>query len=374
MSKIQNFIGGKFQESPPNSYIPSENPATKQVLYQIPNSTENEANLAITAADAAFKTWSKTKYPTRAKYLQKIADMLQENLEYFAKIESQDMGKTLKFATSCDISGCIGILNRFIRRLHTSKSEIFSRNDVNPDDESETSECLHYTYKTPLGPCTIITPWNYPLYTVINKLAPCVAYGNTCVIKPSEYTSGTSFEFCKKLLGINQAWNQEHDAKLNVDGVINFVFGLGPYVGSKLCSDFRIKAVGFTGSTATAQKVNIAAAGTLKKVGLECGGKNPALVFADANLDQAVVTLKEACFGNNGQICVNTERVYVEESIFDQFLEKIVKLGEDLVVNQFGDPMEESTFIGPLVGKFHYEKVSGMVDRAIDDDSVAGLL
>lgn len=227
---------------------------------------------------------------------------------------------------------------------------------------------MNYTYKSPLGPCTIITPWNFPLYIVLNKIAPCIAYGNTCIVKPSEFTSGTAFEFCKILQSVNQKFSEQE--KIDVKGVINFVFGYGQDVGSTLTSDFRVKAVAFTGSTATAQKINISAAHHLKKIGLECGGKNPALIFADANLDKAVEVLKSSCFGNNGQICVNTERVYVQEEIFEVFKDKLVKMVENMIVNEFGDPMNEATFIGPQSSEVHYKKVTGMVNRALDQDQV----
>ena len=217
------------------------------------------------------------------------------------------------------------------------------------------AKSICYTSKSPVGVCTIITPWNYPLYMVIIKLAPCIVYGNTCVIKPSEFTSSTAFHFAKLLDKINLP-----------KGVVNFLFGLGKDVGPFICKDPRVKAVAFTGSTATGSIIAQNAAISLKKVTLECGGKNPAIVFDDCNFQKAVETIAASAFTNNGEICLCMERVYVQESIFEKFLEKLVEhVKKDW---KLGMPDKPDTKIGPLSSRTHYEKVTKMVARAVEND------
>ena len=324
---IQNYINGEFLNT--ENHIFSDNPATAENHVKIPKSTEKEADLAISAAFSAQKAWSKLTPSQRATWIDKIAEEFSknENLDFFAEKESEDQGKLLSYARAADVNACLGTLKTFSKLVSADVRADTFRQVHFPEEDKRKAIC--YTNKSPVGVCTIITPWNYPLYMVIEKLIPCIIYGNTAVVKPSEITSSTAFHFAKLLDRINFP-----------KGVVNFLFGQGSDIGNFITTDSRVKAVAFTGSPATGKIIAQAAGKTLKKVSLECGGKNPAIIFEDADFEKAVELVAKGAFTNNGEICLCMERVYVEKSIYEKFLKALVEhVKNDWKIGLPNDPL-----------------------------------
>lgn len=351
-TKIANYINGEFTES--LNYIESENPSTGKTHVLVPDSTINDAKHAIDSAYTALNndSWSKLKAPARSNILNQLANLLESNQQIFANCESQDQGKLANYAFNADIGMSISCLRSWAKKITLKNEELMVRHDLLD------GEAINYTYKSPVGVSVIIMPWNFPLFMVIKRFAPCIAYGNTCIVKPSEYTSLTTFLFA-------QLCNQVESLP---KGVANFIFGKGQTLGKALCQDdTRVRAVAFTGSSATGKIIANYCSHTLKKVALECGGKNPAIFFKDVEIDEATDFMCKAAFTNNGEICLCMERCYVEKSIYDQFLKifiektkKFWKVGHATNIDQ-NDPHK----IGPLCGKFHYKKVTNMLKEAV---------
>ena len=364
MIKIQNYINGQFQDT--EQTFDSINPATDEILAKVPRSTEKEADLAIASAKDAYPVWSKLKPAKRSKFLHKLADIFQSKKEDFVSLCVNDMGKTRTQASNVDYNSIQNCLRHYANSiLIPSKNEKFIHYES--EIENNSTEFLQYTKKFPLGVGTLITPWNFPLYMVMTKLAPCIAYGNTCVIKPSEFTSATADWFAKNVI------EEAHKEIPGLPkGVINIIYGYGAEIGTKLCTDPRVSAVSFTGSSQTGGIIASNAARSLKKITMECGGKNPAVILKSADLDKTINVLLRACFSNNGQVCLNTERVYCHEDVYDQFLEKFIKATEEKYVGGqdkklIGDPLKNETMVGPLSSRIHLEKVSKMVKTAIEN-------
>ncbi|XP_030643027.1 2-aminomuconic semialdehyde dehydrogenase isoform X3 [Chanos chanos] len=273
---LENYIGGKF--IPCSAYIDSYDPSTGEVYCKVPDSGPKEVEAAVKAAKEAFPEWSAKSPAERAQILNKVADLLEARLEEFAQAESKDQGKTITSARTTDIPRSAYNLRFFASSVlhHTTECS-----------QMDHMGCLHYTVRCPVGVAGLISPWNFPLYLLTWKIAPAIATGNTVVAKPSEMTSVTAWMLCKLL----------KDAGVP-DGVVNLVFGTGPRAGDALVSHPDVPLVSFTGSTATARLITERSAPFCKKLSLELGGKNPAIVFADANLDVCMSTTVRSSFGN----------------------------------------------------------------------------
>lgn len=337
---LENFIGGKFV--PCGSYIDSYNPSTGEVYCKVPDSGEKEVEAAVAAAKEAFPGWSKQSPAQRAQILNKLADLIEANLEEFAQAESRDQGKTITSARAVDIPTAA---HNF--RFFASLASHYTTDCSQMDHEG----CLHYTLRSPVGVAGLITPWNFPLLILTMKIAPALATGNTVVAKPSEMTSVTAWMLCKYM---EQAGVPP--------GVINIVFGTGPKAGNALVGHPDVPAISFTGSTVTAKHITERSAPFCKKLSLELGGKNPAIVFADADLDKCIETTIRSSFSNQGEICVCTSRIYVERSIFSEFLEKFVAAAKKWKTGSPSDPNNNNN--GALISKEHLEKVRSFVALA----------
>ncbi|KAK2516523.1 Aldh8a1 [Columba guinea] len=344
---LENFIAGKFV--PCSSYIDSYNPSTGDVYCRVPDSGKEEVEAAVKAAKAAFPIWSSKSPLERSQILNKLADLIEHDLEAFAQAESKDQGKTITFARTVDIPRAVYNFRFFASSIlhHTTECT-----------EMATMGCVHYTSRAPVGVAGLISPWNLPLYLLTWKIAPAIACGNTVVAKPSEMTSVTAWMMCKLL------------EKAGVPhGVVNIVFGTGPKAGEALVCHPDVLLISFTGSTMTAQRIMEKSAPHCKRLSLELGGKNPAIIFDDADLSQCIPTtlrssfynqvpsisvLCKACLQQEGEICLCTSRIFVQRGIYSEFLKKFVAEAKTWKV---GNPSDPTVNMGALISKEHLEKV-----------------
>ena len=340
MKRITNFIGGEQVAPQTGQWLPNPEPATGQVYSFVPDSDARDVAAAVQAAQAAFPAWAALPAEERSTVLRRVAFGIQERLEDLARAESIDNGKPLSVALAVDIP-------RSARNFHFFAD---AATQFSSDFHATDPRVLNYTLRTPLGVVGCISPWNLPLYLLSWKIAPALAAGNTVVAKPSEVTPMTAFllgEICQRA-GLPK-------------GVLNLVHGTGPGAGAAVVSHPEVKAISFTGSTATGAAIASAVGSKFKKVSLEMGGKNPTLVFADCDFDQAIETVLRASYSNQGQICLCGSRIYVERPIYDRFRDALAARVKALRV---GDPLESGTEQGAVVSKAHYEKVLSYLELA----------
>jgi aminomuconate-semialdehyde/2-hydroxymuconate-6-semialdehyde dehydrogenase len=337
---IQNFIGGEFKEPISKQYIDNMNPATGSVYGQIPNSNAADVNAALEAAQKAFPSWSVSTAETRFKILNRIAELIDENLDALALAETTDNGKPLSLSTRVDIPRA------------SSNFRFFATGIMHFSTESHVMEdkAINYTMRQPIGIVGCISPWNLPLYLFTWKIAPALAAGNCVIAKPSEVTPLTSFLLAKicKEAGLP-------------DGVLNIIHGDGPNCGSAIVAHPQIKAISFTGSTRAGQHIASVAAPMFKKLSLELGGKNPNIIFADCDWEKMMKTTVQSSFANQGQICLCGSRIIVEKSIYGKFKTEFIEQVKKLTV---GDPMETTSKQGAVVSKVHYEKILNCIELA----------
>ncbi|MEC9372873.1 MAG: aldehyde dehydrogenase [Planctomycetota bacterium] len=340
LHRITNEIDGAPRPPAGGAYLENVEPATGRVFALIPDSGSDEVDAAVAAAETAFERWSATPAIERSRMLFRIADLIDANREELARIESIDNGKPIALARSVDIPRAAANFRFFAGAVLHWHSE------AHPMDGA----ALNYTLRQPLGVVGAISPWNLPLYLFTWKIAPALAVGNTVVAKPSEVTPMTAArlaDLCREA-GLPK-------------GVLNIIHGGGATAGDAIVRHPRVAAITFTGGTATGRAIASAAAPMFKKLSLELGGKNPNIIFADADLDRAIPESLRAAFANQGQICLCGSRIYVERPIFDRFVERFV---EGACALRIGDPLEESTQQGALVSRPHFEKVRSYIDIA----------
>jgi aminomuconate-semialdehyde/2-hydroxymuconate-6-semialdehyde dehydrogenase len=338
--KIKNFIGGEFVEPLSSEYMAKISPISGEIIYELPNSNELDAVMAIKSAHAAFEKWSKTSVEERSNILLKIADIIEERLEDLALAEVADVGKPLHLAKSLDIP-------RAARNFRFFATRILHKQEQSSDMDGE---AINYVLRQPVGVAGLISPWNLPLYLLTWKIAPALACGNTVVCKPSEFTSKTAF-----LLGeiLNQAGLPK--------GVCNIIFGKGERAGRLLCEHPGVPLISFTGGTATGSKIAAYCAPHFKKTSLELGGKNATIILNDVDLKKIIPTILRSAFLNQGEICLCGSKILVQEQIYDEFCEVFSEAAKLLIV---GDPMDAKTFMCPLISADHLKKVSQAVALA----------
>jgi aminomuconate-semialdehyde/2-hydroxymuconate-6-semialdehyde dehydrogenase len=338
--QIRNFIDGEFFEPVGDKYLDNIEPATGKPYSQVADSGKEDVDLAVGAAEKAFVDWSKKPAAERSKILLRIADLIERDLEKLARAESIDTGKPLSLARSLDIPRAASNFRFFATAILHTVSEAHITDNM----------AFNYTLRQPRGIAGLISPWNLPLYLLSWKIAPAIAVGNTAIAKPSELTPMTAYllcEICKKA-GLP-------------NGVLNVVHGTGPNVGAAITAHPKINTISFTGGTATGKKVAEACAPLFKKVSLELGGKNPNIIFADADLDAAIAGSVRSSFANQGQICLCGSRVFVERSAYKDFVDRFIDKASQL---RIGDPLEEKTEQGAIVNKAQLDKVKFYVDLA----------
>lgn len=343
MTRITNFIDGRSVEPRDGGYLDDVEPATGNPYSQVPDSDASDVERAVAAAERAFPAWSRMPVERRSDVLLRLAGEIDRRLEEFARAESVDTGKPLALARSVDIPRAVRNLRFFATAIVHFASE----------SHATDRDAINYTLRRPRGVVGCISPWNLPLYLLTWKIAPALAAGNTVVAKPSELTPMTAHrmsELCESA-GVPP-------------GVINVVHGRGPKAGAALVDHPRVSTITFTGGTRTGAEIARVAGPRFKKLALEMGGKNPNVVFADADMDRALAASVRAAFSNQGQICLCGSRVLVEERVYEEFVEGFVSRARALVI---GDPLEPSTEQGAVVSLAHLEKILGYVDLAREE-------
>lgn len=341
--KIENYINGQLVVPISGNYLENFNPATGEVYSLIPDSDENDVALAVQSAKNAFPAWSQTSPEARHDILIKISQLIERDLEILAEAESIDNGKPRNLAKTVDIPRAVSNFKFYATAaMHTA------------NESHETSgHAINYTLRQPLGVVGCISPWNLPLYLFSWKIAPALAAGCCVVAKPSEITPMTAYLLSKLCI----------EAGLP-SGVLNIVHGLGGKAGAAIVKHEDVKAISFTGGTATGEWIAREAAPQFKKLSLELGGKNPNIIFADCNYEEMLETTVRSSFSNQGQICLCGSRIFVEKSLYEKFkkdfVEKVSKL-------KIGDPLDETTNIGAVVSRQHLEKVLSYVELAREE-------
>lgn len=330
---LTHFIGG--EDLPPRSgkYIDNVNPATGEVFTRIPDGDAADVEEAVEAARQAWTSWRNTRPELRSHYLNRMAEIIEDNLEALALAETTDNGKPLWLSRKVDIPRASENFRFFASASLQFASESHSMGE----------EAINYTLRQPLGVVGCISPWNLPLYLFTWKIAPALAAGNTVVAKPSEVTPLTSY-FLGKIA---------REAGLPA-GVLNIVHGQGNSAGEAIVDHAEIKAVSFTGSTRAGKEIARRMAPQFRKYSLELGGKNPNLIFADCSWEKMMKTTLSSSFANQGQICLCGSRILVEASIYDRFRDELVDSASRLVP---GDPLEEGVKQGAVVSQAHYQKI-----------------
>jgi aminomuconate-semialdehyde/2-hydroxymuconate-6-semialdehyde dehydrogenase len=340
MLKIENYIGGRLVGPVSGDYLDNFNPATGDVYSLIPDSDERDVNAAVEAAQGAFPGWSRTSAEGRHDILVRLSGLIERDLDQLAEAESIDNGKPLALAKAVDIPRAVSNFKFYATAaMHTAT-----------EAHETTGQAINYTLRQPLGVAGCISPWNLPLYLFSWKIAPALASGNCVVAKPSEITPMTAYLLSKLAI----------EAGLP-DGVLNIVHGLGPKVGAAIVAHKDVKAISFTGGTATGIEIARTAAPMFKKLSLELGGKNPNIIFADCNYEEMLQTTIRSSFSNQGQICLCGSRIFVERPLYEKFRSDFV---ERVARLKIGDPLETATAVGAIVSKQHFEKILSYIDLA----------
>ncbi len=349
MQTLDLFLDGAFVAGSKQQRFDDVNPATGEVVAAVAEASRDDVDRAVQAARRALRgDWGRSSPAQRAALLERVARRIDERAEDFLAAEIKDTGKPRSLAESVDIPRGAANFRIFAELLRAHANESFEQST---DDGKG---ALHYVLRRPLGVVGVICPWNLPLLLMTWKVAPALAAGNTVVVKPSEETPWTA-----TLLG--EVMNEVGVPA----GVYNVVHGFGPSsAGEHLVTHPDVAAITFTGESRTGQTIMKAAAPWVKPLSFELGGKNPALLFADCDVEAAVQGTLRSVFMNTGQVCLCSERVYVERKIYDEVVDRLARGARELVV---GDPWQERTTTGPLISAQHREKVLGYYERAREE-------
>jgi aminomuconate-semialdehyde/2-hydroxymuconate-6-semialdehyde dehydrogenase len=340
---VKHYINGEYRSSSETFNV--YNPANQQVIAQVAEATEEDVALACTSAREAFEhgPWRTMPVAERCAKIRRMAEIILERREELARLEALDVGKPYGHAYASEIPRAAHNLKFFADFMEQQGGEVY------PMEEAY----INYTRYEPVGVAGLITPWNAPFMLTTWKLGPCLAAGNTAIIKPAEMTP-----LSVSLLG-------EIATQAGIpDGVVNIVHGQGKTVGTWITEHKEVDIISFTGSTVTGKQIMKNGADSLKKVSFELGGKAANIVFEDANLEKAIPISIQAAFLNSGQVCLAGSRILVQRSIMEEFIEKFKQAAETLPV---GDPQDENTRMGPLVSKVHYEKVQSYLQIAEEE-------
>ncbi len=323
-----------------NKHLDNYNPAKGEVYSYIPDSDNQDVELAYKAAAMAKTMWANTPKQERSDIMMRIADLIDKNAKELALAESIDNGKTIKLASHVDIPRASSNMRFFATAILHYASESHDMDGT----------AINYTLRKPVGVVGCISPWNLPLYLFTWKIAPALASGNCVVAKPSEVTPMTAYLFSKLCI----------EAGLPA-GVLNIVHGLGAKVGAAITSHPKIKAISFTGGTATGKQIAAVAAPMFKKLSLELGGKNPNIIFADCDFEKALKTTMASSFANQGQICLCGSRIFVQRPIYEKFRDAFVAKTKEMKV---GNPLDKESSMGATVSKDHKEKILSYIELA----------
>ncbi|MBX6319821.1 2-hydroxymuconic semialdehyde dehydrogenase [Pigmentiphaga sp.] len=343
---LRNFIGGRFEDG--IRTFDKLNPANGELIARVHEAGRDQVDAAVAAARRALPAWAAMSVKQRTDYLYALADGIERRFDDFLEAEIGDTGKPVGWARQIDIPRGAANFRAFAEIARTLDMESYMT------DTPDGRQALNYAYRKPLGVVGVISPWNLPLLLFTWKVAPALAFGNTVVAKPSEVTPSTATLLAEVAMEVGLP-----------EGVFNLVHGFGPNsAGEFITTHEDIDGVTFTGESATGAAIMKAVAPGVKPVSFELGGKNAALVFEDADFDQAVAGVANSVFANCGQVCLCTERVYVQRPIFDRFVQAVKREAEKLVL---GRPMDPATTMGPLVSHEHREKVLSYMRLAVEE-------
>ncbi|MBN8784812.1 MAG: 2-hydroxymuconic semialdehyde dehydrogenase [Sphingobacteriales bacterium SCN 48-20] len=338
--QLSNYINGRLQAPLSGNYLEHINPATGEVAGHLPDSGHRDIQEAVNAAKAAFPAWSNTSPEERFTLLNRIADLITQYQEVLALAETNDNGKPITLSRTIDIPRAAANFRFFATAIMHFASEAHGMEDRG----------INYTLRQPVGVVGCISPWNLPLYLFTWKIAPALAAGNCVIAKPSEVTPVTSY-----LLSLIC-----QEAGLP-PGVLNIVHGTGPTAGEAIVTHPDVKAISFTGSTRAGERIASLAAPKFKKLSLELGGKNPALIFADCDWDKMMKETLRSAFANQGEICLCTSRILIEASIYDRFRNEFIEKASQMIP---GDPLDDERRQGAVVSKAHQDKIQRCIDTA----------
>ncbi|HXN71103.1 MAG TPA: aldehyde dehydrogenase family protein [Candidatus Acidoferrales bacterium] len=332
--RYQMYINGEFVESADGKYFPVMEPSTEEVMAEVPEANEKDVNRAVAAAKAAFDSgaWPQTTAQDRGRILFRLAERIRKEAAHLAELESRNSGKPIVEAEYdiADAATCFEYYGGMATKI---------LGHVNPVPDN----ALSLSLREPIGVAAQIIPWNYPLLMAAWKLAPAIAAGSTCVLKPAEQTPLTALEFARYLA----------EAGLP-PGVVNIITGFGEECGAPLVKHPDVNKVAFTGSASVGKAIMKAAADTVKRVTLELGGKSPNIFFADADFESAIDGALFGVFINQGEVCSAGSRILVEKSIYPKFVEAMSAKAKKI---KLGPPLERGTKMGPLVSKDQFDRV-----------------
>ena len=340
MKKILNYIDGELIEPINGEYLDNFNPSTGKVYSVVPDSDHDDINKAVKAAQIAYNEWSQTSKEYRSEMLLKLANILELHTQEFIEAESKDNGKPETLAAKVDLPRALTNLRFFASAILHDSSEMHDMD----------GEAINYTLRQPIGVAACISAWNLPIYLLTWKIAPALATGNTVVAKPSEITPMTAYLFSKVCI----------EAGLP-KGVLNIVHGAGKKVGDPLTSHPDVPVVSFTGGTATGQHISSITSPMFKKLSLELGGKNPNIIFDDADFEKSVSFASRAAFTNQGQICLCGSRLFIHEKIYEKFKKALIQKASKLNI---GNPRSADSNLGAVVSKDHMNKILSKIKEA----------
>lgn len=348
MQKHQLYVNGKYIDSTGSEWIDIINPATEEVISQIPKGNEEDVNKAVDAAFQAQQAWELTPNIERGKIVRKLGDEIAKKRDTFIDLLQEEQGKDYELA-----SGEVDLAIDYFHYMSEWARRI--EGEILPSDRPNENI---FIYKKPIGVVAGIIPWNFPVFILARKVATALVTGCTIVIKPSQQTPNTAMEFTKIIDAMDEI----------PAGVYNVVMGTGSEIGNALAAHKKVQLITMTGSVQAGTKVMEAAAQNITKVNLELGGKAPAIVTQNADLDLAAKAITDSRLANGGQACTNAERLYVHESVAEALTEKLVKAFESKVL---GNPRENKDVeVGPLISQDRLDTVESMVKQAVEEGAV----
>lgn len=341
--EVLNLINGSHCPAEGGEWLDLIDPSKGKSYGRIPRSGKEDVDKAVAAASDAFHEWSSWSAEKRSECIDRLADKIQENAGRLAEAETRDNGKPIGLSSTVDIPRAEKNMRFYASAIKHFASESHYMEGI----------AINYTLRKPLGVVACISPWNLPLYLFTWKVAPALAAGNCVVAKPSEITPATAY--------LLSTWVKEAGFP---DGVFNILNGLGAEVGDALVNHNDIAAVSFTGGTATGAHIASVVAPKFKKLSLELGGKNAAVIFSDCDFQEALSTTVKSSFANQGQICLCGSRILVERSIYDKFRDALVEKAARIKV---GNPLDPSTRMGAVVSEQHRDKILGHIEIAKEE-------
>ncbi|ANU15014.1 Aldehyde dehydrogenase A [Planococcus halocryophilus Or1] len=351
MQQHKLYINGEYTDSAGTEWIDIINPSTEETISQIPKGTKDDVDRAVDAAFQAQKAWELTPNIERGKIVRKLGDKIAEKRDTFIDLLQEEQGKSYELA-----SGEIDLAIDYFHYMSEWARRI--EGEILPSDRPNENI---FVYKKPIGVVAGIIPWNFPVFILARKVATALVTGCTIVIKPSQQTPNTAMEFTKII----------HEMSELPAGVYNVVTGTGSEIGNALASHEKVQMVTLTGSVPAGTKVMEAAAKNITKVNLELGGKAPAIVTQNADLDLAARAIATSRLANNGQACTNAERVYVHDSVADEFTSKLITIFESKVMEN--PRLNKQADVGPLVSQDRLDTVHDMVETAISEGATVAI-